>query len=159
MQEASRPARMIAAVPFAGPPASQANAETAVATLKESRFKEELQKALEDCNAELEDHEAEPSDSRIIPVDTASEAPAQPANKAGAEAQAVEDLTRENSVKVNDSQATHALSSQLSPSASGGETRPCSPVPDPNSVTMWALLCVAVVSINLSAIFTLPFPD
>lgn len=36
-----------------GPPSSPATAETAVATLKESRFKVELQKGLEACKAEL----------------------------------------------------------------------------------------------------------
>ena len=37
------------------PPLSHATAETAVATLKESRFKVELQKGLEECKAELVD--------------------------------------------------------------------------------------------------------
>ena len=39
----------------AGHPPRQAIAETAVATLKDSRFKAELQKGLEDCKAQLHD--------------------------------------------------------------------------------------------------------
>ena len=111
---------MIAGASSAGPLASQANAETAVATLKQSRFKEDLQKALEDCNAELEDCEAEPSDGRAVSADRASQAPAQPANEGGAGAQGAEALTRDDSVKVDDPQATHVLSSQQSLAASGG---------------------------------------
>ena len=138
---------MIAGALSAGPPASQANAETAVATLKESQFKEDLQKALDDCNAELEDHETEPSDSRAVSTDTASQAPAQPANEDGAEAQAAEDVTRDITIKVDDSQATHALSSQQSPAASG--ECPYLPTPDP-TVPMWVALCVSMEDILIS---------
>ena len=143
---------MIAGALSAGPPASQANAETAVATLKESRFKEELQKALEDCNAELEDCKAEPSDSRDVSADTASQAPAQPAKTCAAGAQAVEVLTRDNSVKIGNSQATHVLGSQQSPAASGG--RPCSPIAD-SIAPMWTLVSVVVVEVFTSLPFTL----
>ena len=141
-QEAFKPACMIAAASSAEPPASQANAETAVATLKESQFKEDLQKALEDCNAELEDRGAESSDSRAVSAATASQAPAQPAKTCGAGAQAVEVLMRDDSVKVDDSQVTHVLSSQQSPAASAG--RPCSPIAD-SIVPVWALASTVVV--------------
>ena len=46
----------------AGPPPRQAIAETAVATLKDSRFKAELQKGLEDCMAQL--HNARQGEKR-----------------------------------------------------------------------------------------------
>ena len=146
-QEAFKPARIIAAASSAGPPASQANAETAVATLKESRFKEELQKALEDCNAELEDCDAEPSDSRAACADTAAQAPAQPAKDCEAGVQAVEALTRDNSMKIDNSQAAGVLGSQQSPAASGG--RPISPIPD-SIVPVWARSCVVVVEMLIS---------
>ena len=111
---------MMVAAPCAGPSASQANAETAVATLEESRFKEDLQKALEDCDAELEDCTAELSDSRAVSAETAPQAPAQPVKTCGAGAQAAEVPTDDLPSKVNGSQAASVLGSQQSPAASGG---------------------------------------
>ena len=133
----------------AGPPASQANAETAVATLEESRFKEELQKALEDCNAELEDSSAELSDSREVSVDAAPQAPAQPAKASEAGAQAAEVPTDDTSFKANNPQAMGVLGSQQSPAASGE----CpSPSVSDSSVLRWAHEADCVIACSPSSL-------